>query len=110
MCSDKRCQETAEGVVGHVEPAGDVFDKKVSRSNCMSDFHEPEGEVAAVASHAGAQTSDAEILTGRPANEQVERAARRCALRSEERRVGDECVSTCSSRLSRYPSTIKSPI
>src|SRR3546814_14429271 len=46
----------------------------------MSDFHEPEGEVAAVASHAGAQTSDAEILTGRPANEQVERAERRCAL------------------------------
>src|SRR3546814_13171250 len=99
----------------------------------MSDFHEPEGEVAAVASHAGAQTSDAEILTGRPANEQVERAERRCALqevvgrhvaevdaigkasghdgcgvfldlrvRSEERRVGKECVSKCRSRWSPY--------
>src|SRR3546814_5516279 len=99
MCSDKRCQETAEGVVGHVEPAGDVFDKKVSRSNCMSDFHEPEGEVAAVASHAGAQTSDAEILTGRPANEQVERAERRCALQEVVGRHVAEVEDRKSTRL-----------
>lgn len=46
----------------------------------MSDFHETEGEVAAVASHAGAQARHAEVLTGRTANEQIERAESRRAL------------------------------
>ena len=74
--SDKSCQETSESVVGHVEPAGDVFDKKVSRSNCIGDFHEAEGKVAAVASGAGAKARDAKILTGRSADEQVKRPER----------------------------------
>ena len=42
----------------------------------MGDFHEPEGQVAAVASRAGAQTRYAEILTRRATDEQVERPER----------------------------------
>nr|WP_052207750.1 hypothetical protein [Sphingopyxis fribergensis] len=46
----------------------------------MSDFHETEGEIAAVARHAGAKACDAEILTGRAADEQVEPPECRGAL------------------------------
>lgn len=46
----------------------------------MSDFHETEGKVAAVAGDPGAEASDAEILTRRTTDEQVERAERGRAL------------------------------
>ena len=46
----------------------------------MSDFHEAEGQVAAVASHAGAQAGNAEILAWRATDEQIERAECRCPL------------------------------
>lgn len=46
----------------------------------MCDFHETEGEVAAVASGAGAEARNAEILTRRPADEQVKATERRSPL------------------------------
>lgn len=46
----------------------------------MSDFHEPEGEVAAIARHASAQARYAEILTGRATDEQIQPPERRCPL------------------------------
>lgn len=46
----------------------------------MGDFHETEGEIAAVAGHSSAEACNAEILTGRATDEQIEGTEGRCAL------------------------------
>src|SRR3546814_12413238 len=43
-----------------------------------------------------------DITIAEPVRALLQDAARRARMRSEERRVGKECVSTCRSRWSRY--------
>src|SRR3546814_12486395 len=63
----------------------------------------------AVADTAAVETKDGMACRGDPLAEHRHAAVRAAADRSEERRVGKECVSTCRSRWSPYHSTKKTP-
>ena len=72
----------------------------------MGDFHETEGEIAAVAGHASAEACNAEILARRATDEQVERAERGGALEevvgrhvAEVRRIGKARGHHCGREL-----------
>src|SRR3546814_17726230 len=67
--------------------------------NSVGGLAEPEGS-ASLAEPEGAQT--AEPAAGAPAQARADEAAAD-SVRSEERRVGKDCVSKCRSRCSQYP-------
>src|SRR3546814_12860959 len=70
------------------------IDSKTARTPGAAGKARPEGPEGEI--HAGSRTDDS------PAGTAVDRAVPPVARRSEERRVGKECVSTCRYRWSRY--------
>src|SRR3546814_10225746 len=86
-----------DGPTPHLPPVGGIMPTKIAQIASAGEFH------SLRRSEGHSLLLQASAATGAISSN----SARRCSIRSEERRVGKECVSTCRSRWSPYHETKK---